>query len=131
MIFEIISSLSECGELMLGHILFLNKIAAYAFSKELVEFASKYNDYFWFFETVFALIAELLNYLNIIKEIRLINEELNSNEENSFETKNGKISKDELKLKKEALKIRLQKMKTNQVRLWGDMIVRKLKFLIF
>ena len=125
-LFDILSSASEAGELFLGHILFINKIKAYEFSKEVVDFASKYNDWFWLGETVFALIAELLNYISYIKELKKINEKLKSSSSGLSENSTTSFSDvEELEKRKEFIKLKLKKMGANQSRLWGDLFVSR------
>ena len=91
-----------------------------------------FDNFLWLLETIFAIIADVFYYyevINNLKEIKNIEEnndmktELTNSHNNLRRNSDFKlIDREEIMKKKEFLVIRLSKLKTNRTRIWADLI---------
>ena len=101
-IFDCLSICSESLYCLVDHIILFNKIQAYKFSDKIMSFCGFHENFLWLLETIFGIIADYFKYQEILK--------------------NEKENVDQTTVK--------QKLFTNQLRLWSDFFVSKLKFII-
>lgn len=118
-LFDCLSILSENLYCLVDHIILINKIGAYKFSKETMLIIDYWENLLWVYETLFAILADIFNFKNIKSELDSLHTRVKSNNSDSDIEQNS----DYLIEKKELLKVRLLKLVTNEVRLWSDVIV--------
>lgn len=126
-IFDCLSIFSETLYVLVDHVIFFNKIKAYAFSQPVMDFVNYWENLLWVFETIFGIIADIFYYIDMKSELKSINKILyckSPSSNNLNETKFNSESEEDLLKRKEKIKIGISKLITDGGRLGSDLIVR-------
>jgi hypothetical protein len=137
-IFDCLSIFSEALYILVDHVIFFNKIKAYEFSKPVMDFVNYWENILWIFETVFGIIGDIFNYIDLRNELKSVNKLLYSKtpkdtsytNESKFNTSNytNTESEEDLIKRKEKIKLGMSKLITDSCRLWCDAFVRNIIF---